>query len=95
MAREVTFLTEQFSGIGGKIGNAMGFGHAGSGVMLVNATRIAVGGTAAGSGNIITNNRAFGFYASGTSTGSSAVRNTITGNRVNVSRSIARSLAFR
>jgi len=29
MAREVTFFTEQFSGIGGKIGNAMDFGHAG------------------------------------------------------------------
>jgi parallel beta-helix repeat protein len=76
------------------IGNTFS-GNAGSGVMLVNATRITVGGTAAGSGNIITNNRAFGFYAIGTSTGSSAVRNTITGNRVNVSRSIARSLAFR
>jgi hypothetical protein len=56
---------------------------------------ITVGGTAAGSGNIITNNRAFGFYASGTSTGSSAVGNTITGNRVNVLRTAARSLAFR
>jgi hypothetical protein len=29
MAREAKFCTEQFSGIGGKIGNAMGFGHAG------------------------------------------------------------------
>ena len=76
------------------IGNTFS-GNAGSGVMLVNATRITVGGTAAGSGNIITNNRAFGFYASGTSTGSSAVGNTIAGNRVNISRSIARSLAFR
>jgi|GEM_PF-5292505 len=76
------------------IGNTFS-GHAGSGAMLVNATGITVGGTAAGSGNIITNNRAFGFYASGTSTGSSAVGNTITGNRVNISRSIARSLAFR
>ena len=76
------------------IGNTFS-GNVGSGVMLVNATGITVGGTAAGSGNIITNNRAFGFYASGTSTGSSAVSNTITGNRVNISRSIARSLAFR
>ena len=76
------------------IGNTFS-GNVGSGVMLVNATGITVGGTAAGSGNIITNNRAFGFYASGTSTGSSAVGNTITGNRVNISRSIARSLAFR
>ena len=76
------------------IGNTFS-GNAGSGAMLVNATGIAVGGTAAGSGNIITNNRGFGFYASGTSTGSSAVGNTIAGNRVNISRSIARSLAFR
>jgi hypothetical protein len=76
------------------IGNTFS-GNAGSGVMLVNATGITVGGTAVGSGNIITNNRGFGFYASGTSTGSSAVGNTITGNRVNISRSIARSLAFR
>jgi hypothetical protein len=76
------------------IGNTFS-GNAGSGVMLVNATRITVGGTAAGSGNIITNNRAFGFYASGTSTGSSAVGNTIAGNRVNVLRTAARSLAFR
>ena len=29
MAREVKFCTEQFSGIGGKMINAMGFGHAG------------------------------------------------------------------
>ena len=76
------------------IGNTFS-GNVGSGVMLVNATGITVGGTAAGSGNIITNNRAFGFYASGTSTGSSAVSNTITGNRVNVLRTAARSLAFR
>ena len=76
------------------IGNTFS-GNAGSGVMLVNATGITVGGTGARSGNIITNNRAFGFYASGTSTGSSAVSNTITGNRVNVLRTAARSLAFR
>jgi len=56
---------------------------------------IAVGGTTAGAGNIITNNRGFGFYASGTSTGSSVVANTIVGNRVNVLRTAARSLAFR
>ena len=76
------------------IGNTFS-GNVGSGVMLVNATGITVGGTGARSGNIITNNRAFGFYASGTSTGSSAVSNTITGNRVNVLRTAARSLAFR
>ncbi|MEI6258177.1 MAG: right-handed parallel beta-helix repeat-containing protein, partial [Planctomycetota bacterium] len=76
------------------IGNTFS-GHAGSGVMLVNATGIAVGGTTAGAGNIITKNRAFGFYASGTSTGSSAVANRIAGNRVNVSQTRARSLAFR
>jgi hypothetical protein len=61
--------------------------NSGNGVMLVNATRITVGGAATGAGNLIASNGGFGITAGGTCTGSLIQGNVITGNalgKVNV-----------
>jgi hypothetical protein len=54
--------------------------NSGNGVMLVNATRITVGGAATGAGNLIASNGGFGITAGGTCTGSLIQGNVITGN---------------
>ncbi|MFM8705977.1 MAG: NosD domain-containing protein, partial [Planctomycetia bacterium] len=56
----------------------------GSGVMLVSARGILVGGTADADRNTITGNRGYGLFATGISTGSVVQRNAITGNGRNV-----------
>ncbi|MFM7034795.1 MAG: right-handed parallel beta-helix repeat-containing protein, partial [Planctomycetia bacterium] len=56
----------------------------GSGVMLVSARGILVGGTADADRNTITGNRGYGLFATGISTGSVVQRNVITGNGRNV-----------
>ena len=54
--------------------------NSGNGVMLVNATRIRVGGAATGAGNLIASNGGYGITAGGTCTGSLIQGNVITGN---------------
>jgi parallel beta-helix repeat protein len=56
----------------------------GSGVMLVGARGVLVGGTTDADRNTITGNRGYGLFATGNSTGSIVQRNVISGNGRNV-----------
>jgi hypothetical protein len=56
----------------------------GSGVMLVGARGVLVGGTTDADRNTITGNRGYGLFATGNSTGSIVQRNAISGNGRNV-----------
>jgi parallel beta-helix repeat protein len=56
----------------------------GSGVMLVDARGVLVGGTADADRNTITGNRGYGLFALGNCTGSVVQRNVISGNGRNV-----------
>ncbi|MFO0422421.1 MAG: right-handed parallel beta-helix repeat-containing protein, partial [Planctomycetia bacterium] len=67
----------------------------GSGVMLVTARGVLVGGTTDSDRNTITGNRGFGLFASGNSTGSVVQRNVITGNGRNVFTTRASRLVSR
>ena len=67
----------------------------GSGVMLVAARGVLVGGTTDAEGNTITRNRGYGLFATGNSTGSIVQRNVISGNGRNVLTARAFRLAFR
>lgn len=67
----------------------------GSGVLLVTARGILVGGTTDADRNTITGNRGYGLFATGNSTGSIVQRNVITGNGRNVFTSRATRLGAR
>jgi hypothetical protein len=64
----------------------------GSGVLLVTARGVLVGGTSDADRNTITGNRGYGLFASGNSAGSVVQRNVITGNGRNVFTSRASRL---
>jgi hypothetical protein len=66
----------------------------GSGVMLVDARGVLVGGTADAARNTITGNRGYGLFATGNSTGSVVQRNVISGNGRNVLTAKAFGLAY-
>ncbi len=64
--------------------------NSGNGVMLVNARKLTVGGSAAGAGNGILSNLGYGVYALGVCSGSVVQKNTIAANakgNVNLTRS--------
>jgi nitrous oxidase accessory protein NosD len=67
----------------------------GSGVMLVAARAVVVGGTADADRNTITGNRGYGLFATGNSTGSVVQRNVISGNGRNIVTARAFALAYR
>lgn len=67
----------------------------GSGVMLVTARGVLVGGTSDADRNTITGNRGYGLFASGNSAGSVVQRNVISGNGRNVFTSRASRLVSR
>jgi nitrous oxidase accessory protein NosD len=66
----------------------------GSGVMLIAARGVLVGGVADADRNTIVDNLGYGLFATGNSTGSAVQRNVISGNGRNVVTAKAFALAY-